>query len=386
MKTFVNTFGLSVVVSLAALVVAFLYGGITALTLALLLGIMEVSLSFDNAIVNARVLERMSAYWQKIFLTIGVIIAVFGMRLVMPLALVSATTGLSFTNVIALALEKGDPHKVGTYGYYLQSAHPQIAAFGGIFLLMLFLDFILEDRDIRWLSFIEKPLAKVGALNGASYFISIVALGAASFLAEDQAKVLIAGLAGLGVYILVNGLGQLFEGDGEDDDEVPGIHGSSEDIGAAFEATARKHGQSNTVKVVGKAAFFLFLYIEVLDASFSFDGVVSAFAITADPIIIALGLGFIGAIFVRSITIFLVKQGTLNDYRYLDHGAHWAIGALAAILLISIGHEIPEVVTGLIGVFLIGAAFISSIVKNRKEAKEELAAGSTLPVNSDATL
>ena len=100
---------------------------------------------------------------------------------------------------------------------------------------------------------------------------------------------------------------------------------------------AGKAGPSQLAKATGKAGFFLFLYLEVLDASFSFDGVIGAFAITTDPILIALGLGLIGAMFVRSLTVFLVRKGTLADYVYLEHGAHWAIGALAVILLVGIG-------------------------------------------------
>ena len=95
-----------------------------------------------------------------------------------------------------------------------------------------------------------------------------------------------------------------------------------------------------------------------------------AFAITSDPIIIALGLGLIGAMFVRSLTVYLVRQGTLDEFEYLDHGAHWAIGALAVILLITIGIEVSEVITGLIGVFFIGAAFLASIQRNRHKASD----------------
>ncbi|WP_124396247.1 DUF475 domain-containing protein, partial [Rhodococcus wratislaviensis] len=62
----------------------------------------------------------------------------------------------------------------------------------------------------------------------------------------------------------------------------------------------------------------------------------------------------------------LVRKGTLSDYVYLEHGAHWAIGALAVILLVSIGYHVNENVTGLVGVALIGAAFISSIIRNRR--------------------
>ena len=78
--------------------------------------------------------------------------------------------------------------------------------------------------------------------------------------------------------------------------------------------------------------------------------------------------------------MFLVRQGTLDDYVYLEHGAQWAIGALAVLLLFTIRYEIPEVVTGLIGVGFIGAALISSIVRNRR------AALGTEPDLSEATL
>lgn len=374
MRNFFGIFKWSFVVTAGSLVAAFLYGNWQAVALVALLGVLEVSLSFDNALINARVLEKMSAFWQKIFLTVGILIAVVGMRFLLPLVLVSATTGLSIVEVVQLAFAKGDPSQPGTYGHYLHEAHPQIAAFGGMFLLLLFLEFIFEDRDIKWLSWLEKPLAKIGQLDALSYGVALVVLLGGAAIAPNSAAVFIAGILGIVTYILVNGLGSLFEAgdDDEEDVKIPGIHGDALEKDAAFAAKDAKRGQSATVKAVGKAAFFMFLYLEVLDASFSFDGVIGAFAITADPVLIALGLGFIGAMFVRSITIYLVRQGTLNTYVYLDHGAHWAIGALAGILIVSIGFEVPEVVTGLIGVAFIGAAFVSSIIRNKREKAKSL--------------
>ena len=361
-------FGWSIGVTIVSLVVAFLYGGWAAFVLCLILGILEVSLSFDNAVVNAKILERMSEFWQKIFLTIGIAIAVFGMRLIFPLLIVGITADLGPIEAINLAMEKGDPEEPGSYGYILNEAHPQIAAFGGMFLLMLFLDFIFEDRDITWLSWLEKPLAKIGRLDQLSVVIGAIALVlAAEFLAEDPEIVLVSGILGMVTYIAVNGLGSLFEasgvGEDADDEELAGIHGDASKV----EDSVRRTGPSQAAKATGKAGFFLFLYLEVLDASFSFDGVIGAFAITSDPIIIALGLGFIGAMFVRSITVFLVRKGTLADYVYLEHGAHWAIGALAAILLVSIGYHVDEIITGLVGVAFIGAAFASSLARNKRE-------------------
>jgi hypothetical protein len=239
----------------------------------------------------------------------------------------------------------------------LTDAHPQIAAFGGMFLLMLFLSFVLGERETTWLSWLERPLARAGKLDQLRVVVAGVFLIAVTVLLTDDADrttVLIAGIIGMIAYITVDGLGSMFNVD-------------TDGGGDAEEGTAASTGPSNVAKAVGKGAFFLFLYLEVLDASFSFDGVIGAFAITADPILIFLGLGFIGAVFVRSITIFLVRQGTLAEYVYLEHGAHWAIGALAAIMLVSIGVEVNEIFTGLVGVVLIGAAFLTSVVKRRRE-------------------
>ncbi|HEY8302335.1 MAG TPA: DUF475 domain-containing protein [Jatrophihabitans sp.] len=352
-----KTFGGSLVVAVVGLALGFLYGGATGLAVTAILAVLEVSLSFDNAVVNATVLVRMSAFWQRIFLTVGVAIAVFGMRLIFPLLIVGITAKLSPIEAVRLALEKGDPNTKGTYGYLLHQAHPAIAAFGGIFLLLLFLDFVFEEREITWLTPIEKGLQRIGKLDQLSVVVALIALVVSAYtLAPDNkvSTVLASGALGMITYLLVNALGEFF------DVEEEGEEGATE-TGVSKKAV---------MGVVGKAAFFLFLYLEVLDASFSFDGVVGAFAITSDPIIIAIGLG-IGAMFIRSLTVFLVRKGTLSEYVYLEHGALWAIGALAVLLLVTIEYEVPEVVTGLIGVGFIGAAFASSVVRNKRAGADE---------------
>jgi hypothetical protein len=327
-------------------------------------------LSFDNAVVNATVLVRMSEFWQRIFLTVGIAIAVFGMRLLFPLIIVGVTAKLSPGTAIRLAFDKGAANTPGTYGYLLHQAHPAIAAFGGLFLLMIFLDFMFEERELTWLSWLEKPLARIGKLDQLSVVVALAVLVVVAYTIGTHADthqphristVLVAGLLGLGTYLLVNALGELFDSDGDPDG------GDSE--GADERATTPERKQA--MRVAGKAAFFLFLYLEVLDASFSFDGVVGAFAITSDPILIAIGLGIgIGATFIRSLTVLLIRRGTLSEYAYLEHGALWAIGALAIVLLMTIRFDVPEVVTGLIGVGFIVAALVSSIVRNRRSTDD----------------
>lgn len=343
---FWKTFRWSFVITAVALVLAFLYGGWPALVLCIILGILEVSLSFDNAVLNATILRKMSPFWQKMFLTIGILIAVFGMRLIFPLLIVSIAANISIPETLQLALQKGDPHEPGTYGYIFASVHPIVAAFGGMFLLLLFLHFVFQTRPITWLTWVEKPLAIIGKVPLMSIGIAVAALLLATLPLEGAMRIeaLIAGLLGIFVFFVVHGLGEAFRRYGE------------------------KKAQHTTTLAVGKAGFFLFLYLEVLDATLSFDGAIGAFAITPDPIIIALGLGLIGAIFVRSLTVFMVRRRTLESLVHLEHGAHWAIGALAIILLVSMSFHINEFITGTIGVFFIGASLYTSLRYRKKHA------------------
>ncbi|MFE7230025.1 DUF475 domain-containing protein [Streptomyces sp. NPDC001231] len=366
-----KTFGWSFAVTALGLAAAVLYGGWTAFGIVAILSILEISLSFDNAVVNAGILKKMNAFWQKIFLTIGVLIAVFGMRLVFPVVIVAVTAKMGPVEAVDLALNNKD-----RYQQLVTDAHPAIAAFGGMFLLMIFLDFIFEDRDIKWLHWIERPLAKLGKIDMLSVCIALVVLLITSFTFAanahqhggahiDKAQtVLIAGIAGLITYMVVGGLSGYFEDKLEEEEERE--HEEEEEA-------ARTGKKRSAVALAGKAAFFMFLYLEVLDASFSFDGVIGAFAITNDIVLMALGLG-IGAMYVRSLTVYLVRQGTLDDYVYLEHGAHYAIGALAVILMVTIQYEINEVITGLVGVVLIAWSFWSSVRRNRALAAAETSA------------
>ncbi|MEU8823503.1 DUF475 domain-containing protein [Streptomyces sp. NPDC048636] len=370
-----KTFGWSFAVTAGGLALAGVLWGWKGLAIVGILSILEISLSFDNAVINAGILRKMNAFWQKIFLTVGILIAVFGMRLVFPVVIVAITAKLGPLEAVDLAIN--DKEK---YEHLVTAAHPSIASFGGMFLLMIFLDFVFEDRDIKWLAWLEKPLSKLGKLDTFSIAVALgVLLITATTVATDVAHgggdksstVLLAGVAGLLTYLIVGGISGYFEDkleEDEDDDEAD----AADEGGAEEKAAAAKNGggKPTVVGLAGKAAFFMFLYLEVIDASFSFDGVIGAFAVTNDIFEMALGLG-IGAMYIRSLTVFLVRRGTLDDYVYLEHGAHYAIGALALILLATIKYEINEVITGSVGVLLIAASYWSSVVRNRREAEAE---------------
>lgn len=312
----------------------FEHGGVSAMmsavSITLILAALEISLSFDNAVVNASVLKDWNAFWQRLFLTVGILIAVFGMRLLFPLLIVAFAADLGMGEVWSLALN--DPKSFSTH---LSSHHAEVAAFGGVFLFLVFLNFLLDhNKEVHWLGAMEAKIARIGRVKSIPilFALGIVMLSTYSVAAHLKYAVLLAGVWGIVVYVGVDLIASLLES--EHDSEV-----------------------GNAIKTGGVGGF---LYLEVLDASFSFDGVIGAFAITNDVVVIMLGLA-IGAMFVRSLTVYLVHQGTLDHYIYLEHGAHYAIGALAVIMFASINYHIPELITGLIGIAFIVASLWSSI-------------------------
>lgn len=310
---------------------SYFLGSWAAVYITFLLIILEVSLSFDNAVVNAKVLETMDPVWQKRFILFGIPIAVFGMRLVFPLAIVSVASGMGFFETLDVAM-----HQPEQYEAILKTTEASIFAFGGAFLLMVFLDFFFEEREIMWVRFIEGSKI-VNHFSGVSNIELILAILTGIVLGHitQDFTVLLAFMYGVLLHSL---LGML------------------------------DHFLSTETVRSGIAGF---IYLEVLDASFSFDGVIGAFALTSNIFIIMIGLG-VGAMFVRSLTLYFVEHKTLSVFRYLEHGAHYAIGILSFIMLIKINLHISEVITGTIGIGLITLAFLHSIWENKRAQDETL--------------
>ena len=305
---------------------------IKVIFITMLLALMEISFSFDNAVVNASILKTWNHYWQMMFLTVGMLIAVFGMRLLFPIVIVSETSNIKMMAVWNMAL-----YNPTQYSTILKAHHGEISAFGGIFLLLVFLNFLIDkEKKLHWFHFIEKELSRLGRIHTLPTLISLFFLVSVLFWVpvEHKFSTLYSGIWGVIVFLAVKIIGEILESKHED--------------------------TSSAIETVAKGGIGGFIYLEILDASFSFDGVIGAFAITTDIIIIMVGLG-IGAFFVRSMTIYLVEQGTLDEYVYLEHGAHYAIGVLAILMLIGINyHHIPEIVTGLVGIAFILLSFYSS--------------------------
>ncbi|MGR3662166.1 MAG: DUF475 domain-containing protein [Paracoccaceae bacterium] len=309
-----------------------LTGAVSFLLIGSVLAVLEISLSFDNAIVNANILQRMQPIWQKRFLTWGILIAVFGMRIIFPLAVVAIAAQIS--PISALYLAATNPE---AYGHIMEDAHLSIAAFGGTFLMMVALNyFIDEGKEVDWIKVLEKRLRQCASIRGLeiTFVIVIVLAFCVALPTHEQLDFLMAALLGLVTFTTVETIGRLLDRPGE----------------AA--AVARNGGLG------------AFLYLEMLDASFSFDGVIGAFALTQNLFLIAIGLG-IGAMYVRSMTIMLVERQTLAQFRYLEHGAFYSIFVLAIIMFAQTLTNIPELVTGLTGAGLISISFWSSLRYNR---------------------
>lgn len=335
----------SYIITVLGVIAAYLWGehvhngtGFACVFIAFVLAVLEISLSFDNAVVNAMKLEGMSEKWRHRFITWGILIAVFGMRFLFPLAVVAIFAKLNLLTVLNMALN--DVHQ---YEHYLELTHAPIVTFGGTFLTMLFLNYFIEEKkEVHWIPVIEQKLQLLSKIKGICTITTLCALAILllEIPSDLQQNVLVSGLSGIVIYLGIDGLSKWLEKRQEE----------------------RAKLCANTVKCSG---FVGFLYLELIDASFSLDGVLGAFALSKDIMIITIGL-FIGAMFVRSLTIMLVEKKTLNQYLYLEHGAHWAIGVLAVLMFVSTVREVPEVVTGLLGFIIILCAFICSLIHNKK--------------------
>ncbi len=297
------------------------------------LALFEIITSIDNAIINAEVLSTMSAKARRWFLTWGIFFAVFLMRGLLPfLILFAATPELGVVGTLTAAFSN-DPHIAEVVK---ESSHVLLIA-GGVFLIFLFFHWLfLEPKNfglkgerffqkqgawfyavisvlltaIVWLAFRDNhPLLQFGAVVGSTAFFIIH--GFRSF-AEEQEKKLLSG------------------------------------------------GMSDVAKIA---------YLEVLDGSFSIDGVIGAFAFTFAIPLILIGNG-IGAIVLRQLTIRNIER--IKQYKYLKNGAMYSILVLGVVMLLhSFGIEVPEWISPVVTFATVGYFYYKSRI-NMDHVQEAL--------------
>jgi hypothetical protein len=281
--------------------------------------VFEVVNSVDNAIVNASVLKTMSMLWRKRFLLIGIITSVFLVRFILPLLIVwisvpnisGADLFLAFTGQSTIAAEA------------IEAQKPLILMFGGVFLLFLYFHWLfLEKKEPL---FIERFLKEK---HGVWFFaFAAIILVLVMYLARADSMMMLAAAIGSATFFILYGLKQTAE-----------------------ESERNLVSGAGTMSDASK-----FLYLEVLDMTFSFDGVIGAFAFTINLILILIGIG-IGAMVVRELTIRGID--TIAKYKYLKNGALTSIGFLGLFMIVeAFGIEMPSVVPILVTFGLVGAAF-----------------------------
>ena len=300
---------------------------------ALMLGGLEISMSMDNAVVNATVLRYMSPFWRKIFLTLGMLIAVFGMRVFFPLVIIAVNAGVSIIQAGKIAL-----FDHSQFEHIMHESHMNIMGFGASFLLMVALGYFQQkEHETTWLpmeNWFSKLPESLIARVVTFFVVTIPVLLVVYLVSPEHVKGFGTSMGiGLATYLIMEWFKGIVGGDIQ--------------------------------KVAAKSGLMAFLWLEVIDASFSVDGVVGAFAITNDPILIAIGCGLIGAMTVRDATIYLVETNKLDTYEYLEPAAMWAIVSLVCIMFVSaFGINIPEVVAGGVSIAIIASGVICSIKKN----------------------
>lgn len=358
-NTFFLFFGISVIIE-------FFYMGILGIVQGTTLTILELSLSFDNAVVNALILVNMPPLWRKRFLTWGMIVAVFGVRFIFPILIVFATTDLSLVESFSLAI-----NNPAEYEKVIMASHHIVMAFGGVFLLMIFLSFLFnENKDVHWIASIEKYASRWASIGDLKILIAILTVAVIGFYAPseiliddiltkiDKADIVLPMIYGILLFLCIEFLRGILEDDGEKHEE----HDSE---------TEREKIEHVANSKIAKGGLASFIYLELIDMSFSFDGVLGAFAVSQNIIIIMLGLGA-GAFAVRNLTILMVDRGTVAEYKYLEHGAMWSIGLLAISMIIQIFAHLPHALIIAFAIIPIAIAFIQSVKENKLNGENSI--------------
>ena len=277
-----------------------LAGTLGIVWITLVLGVLEISLSFDNAVVNATVLRGMNAIWRRRFLTWGIAIAVIGMRIVFPLAIVAIAARLG--PVAAVVLAATQPAE---YERIISGTHVGIAGFGGAFLAMVGLKFFFDERkEIHWIGAVERSMARLAGVRDRVRGRAWRSTASRRCCRSPRFTLIVAGIFGSDVYRR-RGMGALLNAPKS---------ARARPVGARRVSVSRSH---RCIVLVRRRDRRLRALQQPLSSRWASGS----------------------AMFVRSLTVLLVDRGTLAQFRFLEHGAFWAILALAVIMLLGGSHS-----------------------------------------------
>ena len=296
----------------------------------------EVVNSLDNAVVNSAVLSRMTnPRAKRFFVTWGLFSSVFLVRGIAPLVIYYIPNRAMGFGHVMRSFWSGDP----AVQRAVAEVAPNLLMAGGAFLSLLFLHWLLvEEKDLGYA--FELWLSK----QGQAWFLAAVGIGLTTvcLLARAHAEpahasnLMLAAVIGVSTFFVVDGIKEFAEA-------------SEEKL---------LEGNNSAVGDWGKV-----LFLEAIDASFSVDGVVGAFAFTLVVPYILIGNG-IGAYVVRQLTLGSVDK--IGDYKLLANGAFYSIGALSLIMIAEgFGLHVPEWLSPAVTFGLVGFFFFKSVRHNR---------------------
>ncbi len=299
------------------------------------LALFEIISSIDNAIINANVLKTLPQRFRKIFLFWVIIFAVFIVRGCLPFIIIwIANPALSFFEVLTFAFSQGKGIEES-----LEKSTPLLLLGGGIYLFLVFLAWLfLEEKKYAFLAekFIHRQSVWFYAIS------SLVVTASIFFSLQINSMLALAASIGATAFFITDGF--------------------------------KKNAEEKEKELLSGnlSAWSKILYLEVLDASFSIDGVIGAFAFTLSVPLILIGNG-LGAFVVREVTIRGID--TISKLAYLKNGAMYSIGMLGSIMILeSFGKEFPFWLAPLntsllLGIFLFLSYYeLKKMPKNKKTA------------------
>lgn len=322
------------------LVAAYFVGGPAAVFIALILALLELMVSAVDVVVSATFLARLSRFWQKMYLTVGLVVSAVGARFGIPLALVCLSAKITPAEALRQLFDNPD-----RYDEMLKTAQPILGMFVGVFLMSMVLEFAFTERELYWFPAIEKALFRLGRVPGAAYIIPCVVGLAATVTVPTDLRLRVA-FAVLGAVIARVSL-------------------------KAVAGRLWKLGDQPRPKgtLSGRDALRAFCALELLNTAVSIDSVASAFSLTLNVALIALGL-VIGVVYGRSATVIIVRRGTfggLLDYEYLEHGKYYALAFISIFMFWSTWRAVPGFAPRSAGAVAITAAWLTSVWKARAQ-------------------